>query len=290
MDIAPLVAQVIRERSLHLQSGLLPHHIELSFLRRASAFGDLPELDWQSMPAWIATIAARHPPAIIKVSPAPDGKIKDFLAPSNIGFDRHPDSGLLEIHLPKDQEPRELHSRFTDIFSLASALDPKRDIVSSPQDVTQTIRAEATTLIGGWPVVGPGGRLTFYETAKKLHVDVVVRNRIDEIASSWRTAEAIEQDLRTKMAAQGEIDETAKLYGEFGYFELSKFETQNWLRPAFVFVVRRTAEVEGAPLPAEHEDAPAGPRRVTVNWHDTIAVAATTSDEVPLDEGLGSWT
>src|ERR1700733_6504034 len=158
MDIAPLVEQVIRERNLHLQSGLSPHRLELPFLRRAAAFGDLPELDWQSMPAWIATIAARHPPAIIKVSPAPDGKIRDFLAPSNIGFDRHPDSGLLEIHLPKDQEPRELHSRFTDIFSLASALDPTRDIVSSPQDVTQTIRAEATTLIGGWPVVGPGGR------------------------------------------------------------------------------------------------------------------------------------
>jgi hypothetical protein len=57
-----------------------------------------------------------------------------------------------------------------------------------------------------------------------------------------------------------------------GYFELSKYETQLFLRPAFVFIFS---------MPGDAEDA--------VSWQTIRVEPATVWDEIHLRAGLGQW-
>jgi hypothetical protein len=92
------------------------------------------------------------------------------------------------------------------------------------------------------------------------------------VKSRWREPPEVSEALRAKLAEQGPSRDIAKIYATLGYFELSKYEAQRWLRPVFLLFVERILV----------EDA-------RVQWQSTLAEPATTSAEVPLDEGLGSW-
>jgi hypothetical protein len=62
-----------------------------------------------------------------------------------------------------------------------------------------------------------------------------------------------------------------RIAAAFGYFELSKYEPQLWLRPAFVFLLQ---------VSSENPD---------LAWQDTIVEAATTNSGISSVEDLGSW-
>jgi hypothetical protein len=82
----------------------------------------------------------------------------------------------------------------------------------------------------------------------------------------------------------------AGFYGDFrsrGRDNVRRLARDRAGRPAFLFYIRRSAEIEGT-LP---EGAEAGAvRHIAVQRVSTVAVAATSADAVPIEAGLGSWS
>jgi hypothetical protein len=105
-----------------------------------------------------------------------------------------------------------------------------------------------------------------------VEANVVVRRRLSPIPSRWQSYRELIGRVRSRIS--GRVPERAKVRIEpaFGYFELSKYEPQLWLRPAFVFLLQVVFS-EGSDLA----------------WQDTIVEAATTNSDVSPGEGLGSW-
>jgi hypothetical protein len=69
------------------------------------------------------------------------------------------------------------------------------------------------------------------------------------------------------------VDVACDILAGFGYFELSKYEPQSWLRPTFVFSI----------------DLQPGNRSFPSSRF-TIVEPATEGCGIGLEEGLGSWT
>jgi hypothetical protein len=273
MNIAPLIRKI-----LAVQSNRVMRHAESQ-----PPSDPWHDLTWESLPNWISQMTAGDSPMILQVEGAGAGLVNQVPNPTNIDFHHYPASDTLDIRLYK-RENDDLHQSFQTILSLAAAIDPQRRMVFSSQGTTDTIGADVATTIDGWPMVGPGGRLTFYDCQDHIDVDLVVRKRIKSIRSQWRSSGEIVEDLRVKASRQATLGESSTICGALGYFELSKFEAQNWVRPVFLFYVTRSADVEATPLEGT------ATRNIPVTRLSTVAVAATSSAAIPLEAGLGSWS
>lgn len=273
MNIAPLIQKILAG----MQSNGGMRHAE------SQPRDPWRDLTWESLPDWISQMTVSPPPMILQVAAPGTGVVNQFLNPTNIYFRHHSASGTLDVRL-RQSENETWHQSVQTILSLAAAIDPQRRMLSSPQVVTGTIAADITTTIDGWPMIGPGGRITFYDCRDHIDIDLVVRKRIMSIPSSWRSTEEITEDLRNKASREAALGESFTIYGTLGYFELSKFEAQNWLRPVFLFYVTRSGDVEATPLEGT------ATRNISVTRSSTVAVAATSNAAVPLEAGLGSWS
>jgi hypothetical protein len=126
------------------------------------------------------------------------------------------------------------------------------------------------------PVLGPGGRISVFFTASAwLEADIGVRKRLRSVPSQWRQQSEIVQEILRQLSERTLEQNSVRISARLGYFELSKYEPQRWLRPAFVFLLEIVSAVEPG-----------------VAWRDTIiAPAATTTEtEIALEDGFGSWT
>src|SRR4029077_7745602 len=245
----------------------------------AGAWEDLTEAG----PAtWIAECTARPCPPTYELAfevPQPsagDRFMRDSLGPEGR---RQTESGVWEIRLHKsrvaftDSSDRVAGDWFEGLLGGAQEID-RRDFVSTVQPASQSLDGEFRSRLPeqALPVLGPGGRVTVYDTADAFQADIVVRRRVREVASRWRPVEEIYADIATRVVASRYLDGQRRVYGAFGYFELSKYERQSWLRPVFVISL---------------EHARAGSERVLLE--STIAVAATITPGISQAEGLGNW-
>jgi hypothetical protein len=161
------------------------------------------------------------------------------------------------------------------IEEAARQIDQGRNYVREEPPRSEVILAEYSSVLRDptIPVVGPGGHLTVYRTSfhgetNLLQIDLVIRPTRNPIPSRWRSASEIFRQWETRYS---EEQEPLKISAAFGYFELSKYERQVWLRPAFVFDVGHPGTEN------------------TVAWQESFVLAATRSSEISLNEGLGSW-
>lgn len=238
------------------------------------------ELNVGEIANWTGERFQRTPPVIFKLaSDAPRGLLESSMLTSyqaaGMRVQHREDSGTLEVRLPKPLFMERAESLSIEAaLSIAGGIDEGRSFASAPLGATQVVRADVRSFLPeqGLPIIGPGGRVTIYDMGDHIQADVVVRNRTKAVQSQWREASEVNDAVRTKIAEQGPFRDVAKIYGTFGYFESSKYEAQQWLRPAFLFFIERILV----------EDA-------RVQWQSTLAEPATTSDEVPLDQGLGNW-
>jgi hypothetical protein len=100
----------------------------------------------------------------------------------------------------------------------------------------RTLVDEEMTTIDGIRPVGPGGRVRVSRWADEWSVDVSVRGRDGAVPSSWRNT----TDVATPpLVALRESPPDTRLRVAFGYYEASKYERQEWLRTAFVFILDR---------------------------------------------------
>jgi hypothetical protein len=122
------------------------------------------------------------------------------------------------------------------------------------------------------PAVGPGGKITSYDTRRGVTADVTIRRRARTISSTWRTTDDILQPLMSPDFL--EVASDLRLQGSFGYFELSKYERQSLMRPVFLFAIESQQDSEGR----------------WPGWQTMLVEPATTDSRIGLREGLGSWT
>lgn len=240
---------------------------------------------------WVDTVLMRSPPPIWQLAESTSQPKFEYLGASSFRLPQpRKDSGVWELYMHESEHfvrgalsesvPRAIEDA-------ARQIDERRTYVQRELPDSHVIVAEYSSFLGSGalsvagprgeyedvPVVGPGGRLTVYRTSRNgergwLQADLVVRPTARPISSSWRPASEI---LRQWEIRYSETPEPLKVSAAFGYFELSKYERQTWLRPALVFDV-------GQP----------GSER-SVAWQESLVLPATTSSEISLSEGLGSW-
>jgi hypothetical protein len=193
---------------------------------------------------------------------------------------RVPRSGALEIAAPNLRVAAlgDLRDEISwNIRSILEEEDDRRiDEFRFPDEfVAQTGGVIATTRIATpdgevMPVLGPGGRVVFHETADGLQFDIVVRRRGKWLESRWRRPDRLAGALLDGLGLGAEDQPFAKINATLGYFELSKYEAQRVIRPVFLAVADVFLEAVAV-------------RSVT-------AVAATTGINIELSEGLGAWS
>jgi hypothetical protein len=271
MDIADLMQDILQQREK---------------VRSDRAPPRLHEISWDSLRSYVTAMKSAPQTPIFQLAAPEDRLIATHLNAAGLEPRRHPVSGTLDIRLPKRENLEELRFPFEKVLSFADALD-ERAMFSLRQELTETVRAEVDTLIDGLPVIGPGGRLTFYEGLNHIQVDIVLRKRTRPIPTAWRSPDDIAQEVRVKAQQQAAFDEGSKIAGMLGYFELSKYEFQTWLRPAYLFYIPRSTVIEAAALPRSPVDAP---RHISLRRISIVVVPATSSAEVEMGAGLGSWS
>jgi hypothetical protein len=194
---------------------------------------------------------------------------------ANVTAVRRPDSGALELQFQKDISP-------ADALTMAIfAEDPERQTSARVEPLPSGVLLILETSLPSQPVpseeppdllsIGPGGNAIAFYTGDAILADVTVRTRLDSIPGNWRQSADIMARLRCE--CPGGTPAGLDMQGAFGYFELTKYERQTLIRPVFLFSVTQPQAADGQ----------------WPGWQITIVEPATTSTEVPLDEGLGSW-
>ncbi|HYZ75440.1 MAG TPA: hypothetical protein VE641_20335, partial [Chthoniobacterales bacterium] len=89
------------------------------------------------------------------------------------------------------------------------------------------------------PVIGPGGRYFVYRNSAPeddygFEIDLVVRKRLAPLASQWRQTAELFAAVNRQIAERVADEDDLVISAAFGYFELSKYELQTLLRPAFL--------------------------------------------------------
>lgn len=189
---------------------------------------------------------------------------------------RRSDSGVLDFSIPSRIATASGENLLIDIVRAAALNEDPRKLERVVEPSSSIVAMEFTSSIGNslvgaknTPVVGPGGRAIVYRlTDGSLVSEVVVRRREGEIPSRWK-------DIGDIVRRVNEISvgaETLSISSTYGYFELSKYELQLVMRPAFIFVIDGYSTPAGAP-----------------DWRQTVVEPATYSSRVSDEEGLGTW-
>lgn len=122
------------------------------------------------------------------------------------------------------------------------------------------------------PVLGPGGHVTAYQHEGELEIDVVVRKRAGAMPATVRPAEEVADFVERRIAGLSPGGPLPRLWAGFGYFELSKYDRQQYLRPAYVVAVTFPDE-DGSTL-----------------FSSVLVEPASVSSQIPAAEGLGNWS
>jgi hypothetical protein len=117
-------------------------------------------------------------------------------------------------------------------------------------------------------VIGPGGGISLFRTETSVRVDITVRKRLEKLPSRWRAFRHIYRSYEREFVQWKEQIEVEPM---FGYFELSKYEAQPFLRPAFVFIFH---------MPGNDD---------SVAWQTVRVEPATSLKNLSLRAGLGQW-
>jgi hypothetical protein len=155
---------------------------------------------------------------------------------------------------------------------MAAAEDP-RTLVPVAEIGSEVIAAEWQSRIAetDLPVIGPGGRIMIAREGNGTTAEIVIRKRDGYVTSHWRSTDELMASLSRRIA-QCATGAASIVDAEFGYFELSKHERQEWLRPAIMVSIELTIT---------------GDERI--RWIETIVEPATEADGLNPADGLGSW-
>jgi hypothetical protein len=227
---------------------------------------------------WITSFAGRGDLPIFKlIFPAIEGRYAD---PRRIGApvqytSRRPDSGIFELWRPQHLRTSEALAPLSqELIEMAGVEDP-RSWILTPETESEVIAAEWESHLlppQNLPVIGPGGRIMIAREASGTTAEIVVRKRGGAITSHWRSTDDLMASL-TRRITQCSSRTASVVQRAFGYFELSKYESQAWLRPAFMVLVELT-------IPGDER----------IRWIETIVEPATETKELSLADGLGSWS
>lgn len=186
---------------------------------------------------------------------------------------RRSDSGILELWRPEHLPTTEALVPLSQQLAAMAAVEDPRTLVPVSDTGSEVIAAEWESRIAqqDLPVIGPGGRIVIAREASGTTAEIVIRKRGRTIASRWRSTDDLMAGLSRRIT-QCAPGAASIVQDAFGYFELSKYERQDWLRPAFMLLIELTV---------------AGDDRI--RWIETIVEPATETDEFGPAEGLGSW-
>jgi hypothetical protein len=181
-------------------------------------------------------------------------------------------SGGIDVRLD-DAHERYARDFIFKMLDAASTLDNRKalrleDLYSEegrrPDSVRSSVAEEYWLFIDGIRPVGPGGRVTYYRSARLLEIAFHVR--IAPVSGVWRDPDIVAAEVLA--AYGGAIGEGERLQAMFGYYEASMSVLQTLMRPVFVTMVDKL-------------DRSDGPR-----WRLSSVHAATEISEVALTAGL----
>jgi hypothetical protein len=192
-----------------------------------------------------------------------------------------PDSGCVEVDFRGRLQTRQVEEVSRDIVGIALDLAQRIDqrkfqprkppdlLVRRPEpvDVAGAISQEYESEVDGLGVMGPGGRVHFFDGGIR-GVDVVVRRRERKLDSTWRQPERI---ARRALDAVAGAPDNLRLQASFGYYEASKYEHQTVMRPAFAFLLGLDAGES------------------TPGWRTILVEPATSGRDTSAWAGLESW-
>ena len=201
-----------------------------------------------------------------------------YASPRRVGatgasISRRSESGILEFWRSGHLSTREALAPLSQQLSTMAANEDPRTLAPVSETRSEVIAAEWESRIAeqDLPVIGPGGRIMIAREASGTTAEIVIRKRGAAIASRWRSTDDLMASLNRRIT-QSASGAASIVQDAFGYFELSKYERQDWLRPAFMLLIEFTI---------------AGDERI--RWTETIVEPATEATEVSLADGLGSW-
>lgn len=239
------------------------------------------ELGWARVDAsglvdWISTNLRSSPPPIYRLGHKKTTEGLPDFRDYDAQLSWQPDRQVPEVRMtvPVGALPSEGFLQAT--ASAALSLDQDRRLVVAPRSGEgETVYMDIATELYDQklPIIGPGGRVTVYKSSTHIQADLVVRLREKKLQSFWRTPAMIYESLHSSLLAGGPMEDIVNIFATVGYLELSKYETQHWLRPTFLFVVERMIDVG----------------ETHIEWQGTLAEAATINEDVPIRAGLGSW-
>jgi hypothetical protein len=158
-------------------------------------------------------------------------------------------------------------------MELAGYIDPERDWfrwedqfpgLDAEERPGPHMIDEWVSVIDDTKSIGPGGRVKASRRSKGGLVEVMVRGRGRSLTSQWRDLAPIVGSVMES----AEDSPGVRIRFAFGYHESSKYEHQQWLRPAFVSLLDQPSLDEG------------------IRWRIAIVQAATETPELPPDAGL----
>lgn len=186
---------------------------------------------------------------------------------------RQTDSGILEIVFfdPKQYLDNPTGNLFASLTKIADSEDRRSfsRLDTRPSDVVLGEMRSRVTDTTNLPVIGPGGRISVYREQQRIEADIVVRHRQRPVKSEWRDPEPVVRRLGAQILRERA---DVKITAQFGYLELSKYERQLWMRPAFIFVLEGSSSAE-----------------YRVPWQAVIAEPATVNQDIAINEGMGDW-
>jgi hypothetical protein len=237
-----------------------------------SSFKTLPDPSTTGLYDEVAAFQKRPPlPVYRLVHPAersmPPGRLRGL---SPLRQTRNPVSGTLELQWSASRNVRKSVESVESVESVidgAISSEDSRQAVPAQDEQTESVPLVRRTIITEHdvPVIGPGGRALLY--ADRRSCDVVTRKRGMPAQTTWRPPNDVVADVLRAV----DLRIAQKFHVSLGYFELSKYERQLWMRPSLLVVVDNREEEAG------------------VEWRTTAVVALSDTVGISLHEGLGSW-
>lgn len=243
-------------------------------------------LPWEDLDDWVARHLADRPPPVFQFR-TPQEAVERFgqtagilafhLGQLGLRDAGRPveESGVIEFDLDISMSAVDRGILEESLRMACREIDERAYIVnvSEEADERAVVVLEITSRIvqeeGAWDVIGPGGALTLFRRGEYLVGDLVVRQRIGvwPERGGWRLPTDVAQRVRALRTGSD-----VELMVDFGYFEASKYERQELLRPAYLLVVDR-------PQPEE----------LGAGWRTVLVEPATSVPDLMPWAGLENW-